>query len=357
MDAYLYAQMPAEEFWVENVTQVTNFATFRNYLALGKRLDRVEVTFFRRPGGRRAAEAGGPSGSSVAGALEIPPAGPVHGTVVPPGGGAPASLEVRRADGAVIATLQPNEWESRFFGRPIGRLTVSAEMTTPSDPEEWRAALSIVASGSGAYDLVQAYLDVRRLALAPALEDAGFRLVDTRISFMTRLDRRLLERHRPPVGEVRPATPEDLPDLLDLVRRRITDNPTAHSRYKNPAYFSHDEAARWFAAWVENDLADPTSLAAVWRVQGRIVGFFGYQQRGDCEGLPLYKSTVAAVDEAWRGRRAHLFLQTVLFDGMAADEVWVENTTQLPNAPTIHNHVLAGRRLDRIELTFFRTPA
>jgi len=355
MDAYLYGQMPAEEFWVENVTQVTNVATFRNYLALGKRLDRIELTFYRRPASRPVVDAGASLDSQLLRSANPSSAEPVHGTVVPARDGAPVTLEVRRADGAVVATLQPNEWESRFFGRPIGRLTVPAETAAALEPAGWRAALSIVASGSDPYDLVQAHLDVRRLALAPALEDAGFRLVDTRASFVTRLDRRRLERHQPPIGEVRLATPEDRPDLLDLARRRLTDNPRIHSRYKDPAYFSREEAARWFAAWVESNFADPTGLVAVWRVEGRTVGFFGYQRQGDREGLPFYKSTVAAVEEAWGGRGAHVFLQTILFDGMAGDEVWVENTTQLPNVPIIHSHVLAGRRLDRIELTFFRT--
>lgn len=355
MDAYLYGQMPAEEFWVENVTQITNVATFRNYLALGKRLDRVELTFYRRPAGRPVVDARASFDSHLPRSTHPSSAEPVHGTVVPAGKGSPVTLEVRRADGVVVATLQPNEWESRFFGRPIGHLTVPAETAAALEPAGWRAALSIVVSGSDPYDLVQAHLDVRRLALAPALEDAGFRVVDTRMSFVTRLDRRRLERPQPPIGEVRLATPEDLPDLLDLARRRLTDNPRVHSRYKDPAYFSREEAARWFAAWVENSFADPACLVAVWRVEGRTVGFFGYERRGDREGLPFYKSTVAAVDEAWGGRGAHAFLQTILFDGMAADEMWVENTTQLANAPIIHNHVLAGRRLDRIELTFFRT--
>lgn len=256
-----------------------------------------------------------------------------------------------------VATLAPNEWETRFFGRRMGRMVITADAAAGLSPEHWREAVAQVAAEADAYQLVQVHLDVRHLALAPPLEEAGFRLVDTRISFLTRLDRRRLERCGPPVGEVRLATREDLPDLLALTRRRLTDNPEFHSRYKDPTYFSHEEADRWFAAWVENDLADPCSQVAVWVMDGRPVGFFGYQQQGDKEGLPLYKSTVAAVEEAQSGRKAHVFLQTILFDGMSAEEVWVENTTQLANTPVIHNNFLLGRRLDRIELTFFRIPA
>ena len=257
--------------------------------------------------------------------------------------------------GVTIATLEPNEWESRFFGRRMGRLALAAEAAAALEPPAWQQAVSLIAAESDAYNLVQIHLDVRRLALAPALEEAGFRLVDTRISFLTRLDPRLLERHHPPIGEVRLAAPQDLADLLALAHRRLTHNPGFHSRYKNRAFFTPEETARWFTAWVENDLADPRSRMAVWVVDGRAVGFFGYQRQDDREGLPFYKSTVAAVDEDRRGQKAHVFLQTILFDGMPAGELWVENTTQLTNSPIIHNNLLLGRRLDRIELTFFRT--
>jgi hypothetical protein len=264
-------------------------------------------------------------------------------------------LTVSGPGGVPVAGLEPNEWETRFFGRRMGKLSIAAAAAALT-PAQWHQAVAVVATESDTYDLVQVHLDVLHLTLAPALEKAGFRLVDTRIAFVTRLDRRLLTRHEPPFGEVRLATPQDLPDLLTLARRHFTDNPGFHSRYKDPTYFAPEEAARWFAAWVENDLTDPRSRAAVWQVENRTVGFFGYQRQDDREGLPFYKSTVAAVEEAQRGQKAYMFLQTILFDSMPSDEFWVENTTQLTNSPVIHNHLLIGRRLDRVELTFFRTP-
>jgi len=36
-------------------------------------------------------------------------------------------------------------------------------------------------------------------------------------------------------------------------------------------------------------------------------------------------------------------------------ELRVEDITQLANAPSFYNYIMSGRRLDRIELTFFRT--
>lgn len=267
--------------------------------------------------------------------------GPGHATAIGPGG-------------ATVATLEPNDWETEFFGWPIGRLVVALEEASRLPTGEWPRAVGLLAIAADAFRLTQTHLDVRHLRLAPALEEAGFRLVDTRISFVTRLDRRALRRFRPSTGRVRLAVQGDLPRLLALTRARLTDNTDFHSRYKDPTYFTPEEAARWFDAWVKNNLGDPRGHIAVWEVEGGVVGFFGYQQRGEREGLPLYKSTLAAVEEARRGQKAHLFLQTSLFDEMPADEFWVENTTQLTNSPIIHNSILLGRRIDRVELTFFR---
>lgn len=268
----------------------------------------------------------------------------------------PGVLTVTDPGGVPLVALEPNEWESRFFARRMGKLSIVAEPAADLPPGGWREAVRLAAAEADSYDLVQLHLDVRHLALAPVLEEAGFRLVDSRISFVTRLDRRLLERPQPPMGEVRLATPQHLPELLALTQRSLTDNPGFHSRYKNPAYFTHEEASRWFAAWLESGLADPTTLIAVWHLEGRAVGFFGYQRVGEREGLFFYKSTLAAVDESRRGHKAHIFMQTTLFDHMPGDEFWVQSTTQLSNTPVIRNNLRLGRRLDRVELTFFRTP-
>ena len=142
--------------------------------------------------------------------------------------------------------------------------------------------------------------------------------------------------------------------MLALVHEGLTVNPAFYSRYKDPAYFTPEETARWFVAWVENGLADPDTLTAVWRVEDGPAAFFGYARQGEREGLPFYWSTLAVTAPQRRGHRAHIFLQTTLFDALPVDEFWVRAATQLTNGPIIRNNLALGRRLDRIELIFFR---
>lgn len=267
-------------------------------------------------------------------------------------------LELRLPGGSLIAALAPNDWETRFFGRPMGTLRVVWDEADRLDALARRraaAALAAAADGLG-YQLVQCHLDVRGLGLAPTLEDAGFRLVDTRITFFTRIDRRVVPRFEPPIGTLRFGAEDDLPALLALTHQGFTHNPGFHSRYKDRAYFTAEESARWFEAWVHRDLADPHSLLAIWEVEDRAVGFLGYTRRGEQDGLPIYKGTLAAVDPAWQGKQAHLTMTTFLYDRLPADEVWIENTTQLTNPPLFRNHLITGKRIDRIELTYFRAP-
>jgi hypothetical protein len=265
-------------------------------------------------------------------------------------------LQILGPGDTAVASLGPNEWETRFFGRSMGGLAIGTEAAGALGPEVWREAVSLLAGEADAYELVQLHLDVRHLGLAPALEEAGFRIVDTRIAFVTRVHRDRVARYRPSIGAVRLAGPDDRAALLALADQGLTRNPGFHSRYKNPAYFTAEEGERWFAAWVENDLADPTSLVAVWEVDGRPVGFFGYARRGERESLPYYRGTLLAVDPGRQGAKGQLAMDGYLYGSMPAGEFWVENVTQLTNTPTFRNYLALGKRLDRIELTFFRTP-
>jgi hypothetical protein len=258
--------------------------------------------------------------------------------------------------GGVVVALRPNDWETRFFGRRMGRLEVDGSALTALPPAARVDAVSQAASAAdrAGYRLVQACLEVTALETAAALEGAGFRLVDSRFEFFTRLDRRRLPRLEPPFGTTGLARGDDRASLLRLAHEGLTTNPGFHSRYKNPEYFTSEETARWFAAWVENGLDDPESLTAVWRVESEPVAFFGLARRADWEGLPHYQSTVTAAAPAVRGHKAQMFLQTTLLDAMPTDEVWMRQVTQLGNTPVFRNNFLLGRRLDRIGLVFFR---
>jgi hypothetical protein len=255
-----------------------------------------------------------------------------------------------------LAVLAPNDWETRFFGRRIGSLTLdtAALSRAPAEAAAQAIALAGQAADAAGYTIVQARLEVGALQLAAALEQAGFRLADTRVEFLTRLDRRTAPRHLPPFGSVAFAGLEHRDALLALVHEGLVANPQFQSRYKDPAYFTPEETRRWFTAWVDSDLADPQALVATWEVEGAAAAFFGCTRRGEKSGLPLYKSTLAVTAPGWRGHKAHMFLQTALFAALPQDGFWMQSVTQIGNGPIIRNNFALGRRLERVDLVFFR---
>jgi hypothetical protein len=268
----------------------------------------------------------------------------------------PGGREVLGPDGGVLLALRPNDWETRFFGRRIGALEVdgAALAALPARARDGAVSQVVAAADRTGYRLVQARLEVAALEAAAALEGAGFRLVDAHMEFLTRLDRRRQPRFEPPFGTTGLARDGDREDLLRLTHECFTANPGLHSRYKDPAYFTPEETARWFAAWLENGLADPGTLTAVWRVEGEPAAFFGFARRGAREGLPLYQSTIMGAAPGARGHKSQVFLQTTLFDALPVDEFWMLSVTQADNAPVFCNTLRLGRRFHRITLTFFR---
>lgn len=268
----------------------------------------------------------------------------------------PDGYEILSPEGGCLLALRPNDWESRFFGRRIGTLESdgTALAALPAPDRDEAVGRTVAAADATGYQLVQARLEVADLVAAAALEEAGFRLVDTRLEFLTRLDRRRFNRLAPPFGTAGLAEEGDREALLRLTHECLTANPGVQSRYKNAAYFTPEEASRWFAAWMENGLADPGTLTAVWRVADEPIAFFGFARRAEMDGLPLYQSTIMGTAAAGRGHKSELFLQATLFDALPVDEFWMRQVTQADNAPVLRNNLVLGRRIHRVALTFFR---
>jgi len=264
--------------------------------------------------------------------------------------------EILLPEGGSLLALRPNDWESRFFGRRIGTLESdgTALAALPAPDREEAVGRTVAAADAAGYQLVQTRLEVADLVAAAALEDAGFRLVDTRLEFLTRLDRRRFNRLAPPFGTAGLAEESDREALLRLTHDCLTANAAMQSRYKNTVYFTPAEASRWFAAWMENGLADPDTLTAVWRVAGEPVAFFGFARRGEMDGLPLYQSTIMGTAPGGRGHKSEVFLQATVFDALPVDEFWMRQVTQADNAPVLRNNLALSRRLHHISLVFFR---
>ena len=95
-----------------------------------------------------------------------------------------------------LLTLKVNEWETNFFKKKIGNLTIDSKVLKSLTEETINDFLNRLISFTDEkhYNIVELQLDIQALHFVPLLENRGFRLVDTRITFLTLIDKKQLEK-------------------------------------------------------------------------------------------------------------------------------------------------------------------
>lgn len=256
----------------------------------------------------------------------------------------------------LVASLSEKEWDSEFFGRRIASLSLDHGELPRLAPDALRPALgSLVAWADGHdFELVETQLDVLGVSLVPLLEELGFRLVDTKITFLSRLSKAQIPEYPSVPGRISFAQRSHLESILELTHDGFSNNPEFVSRYHNPAYFSAEETRRYFTAWIKNHLGREGAYFVVWELQGKVVGYYIYRRDGDHEGVPKYKGILCTIAPEARGMKGHLAMQSFLYSYIPDDPFWVDNTTQLNNYAVIKNHVFSQKSFERMVLIFFR---
>jgi hypothetical protein len=254
-----------------------------------------------------------------------------------------------------MLSLKIREWETKFFKRVFGSLAIHPRFYTHEQPEVLRSALeSVLLKADADYDLIESHCHISGTRIIGIIEDQGFRLVDSRITFLTFVEKTKLNDDLSHSGSIFFATPDDLSDVLYLTHESLTNNPSFFSRFKDPTYFSPEETKRYYSAWIENHFDDPDSFFAVSKDNDKTIGFFIYKREGFYQGMHVYKGILSAVSPDYRGHRLHFGMQSFLHNHFPEEQFYVDNTTQLANVPTIRSHIHSGKHLDRIELTFYR---
>lgn len=271
------------------------------------------------------------------------------------------SLPPIRHEGACgVWSVDLKPWDSEFFARPIASLTWERQNDRIGEPSATVEALRAIVEQSdhAGFSIVECDLDVADLAIAWCLEEVGFRLVDSRIQFLTRFTRADIPDAQPTRGEVVDAAPWHRERIVELIHTGFTRNDHFISRFKNAEYFTPDETRRYYEAWFDNTAFASGAACAVFVDEGSVAGFYVYQARDEMDGLPVMKATLTAVDPEFRGAGAHVAMQAYLYRKLSRKFGWqewyVDNTTQLTNTPVVRNHIASGKQPRALRLTFFR---
>jgi hypothetical protein len=248
---------------------------------------------------------------------------------------------------------QPRPFESEFWQRSVRRL----EFVPGAPPAQLADELDQFLATTDT-EIVEANLDLSDILLAAVLTDRGFHLVDSRITFVSRVvegDPDFAYPSDHPDLDIRLFEDGDLERVLELTHAHLTDNDSFVSRYKDEAVFGPGAARRWFESWMRDMVRSERGHTAVAVGDGMVQGFFTYENRGPyVDDEPLYKGILVAVDPALRGEKLHLILQSFLFHHFPERAFWIENATQLSNYAVIKNHVRSNRVLRNCELTYLR---
>jgi len=255
-----------------------------------------------------------------------------------------------------LLTLKVNEWETNFFKKKVGKLIIDSNILKSLTEETVNDFLNrmIFFADENHYNIIELQLDIQALQFVPLFENKGFRLVDTRITFITLIDKKQIERYSSPIGEIGFATKNDLEDILDLTRQSFVYNPAFFSRYKNKNFFTKEESERFYLAWITNHIEDSDSWFVVIRKGQKVLGYFIYKDAGLYKDEKIYKGILTAVAPEYRGHKLHIFMQSYLYNQFPEDQFYIDSTTQLTNYATIKSHIRSQKNLSCIKLNFYR---
>ena len=244
--------------------------------------------------------------------------------------------------------LKKLDWDSNFFGRDFYFLDAQSEI----DYEQLEVDLNYL-DINGTFG-VMCQINIRSIDVIPQLELLGFRLVDSRMEFVTHTVRGNQDIVAP-VGEFRRYESKDWDGLVDLTLSSFVDNPQFKSRYTNRDIFSREESLRYFLQWHHWVLDTSPDLFLSWIDGDKYVGFYSILRHPDPKtSLPRYKVGLAAIDPGYRSHNGQNLMQGWLFRETADSEWTTVNSPQLTNTSGVKNNIRSGKEFKSIELFFFR---
>lgn len=255
------------------------------------------------------------------------------------------------------------DWESNFFGFNFATLNVDAGIDINhffEDYEKYKSELSqLLANADKDFELLEAIVDTRISFVMPLLEDLGFRFVDSKISFLTPFEKsniqgQIFEVQNSKI-KIREKVEADYKAISDLSINFMVHDKLFVSKYKNKLFFAPDLAEKYFREWIKNTFKSENAIISVAVNElDEVIGFFIYEKKGTHKDIPVYKGILTVVNPAYRGSDTHLSLQSFIFNKIADEKFYIDNTTQVTNVPIIRNHIKSDRYLNNISFILLR---
>ncbi len=255
-------------------------------------------------------------------------------------------------EGAVLGLCRPLPWDTAFFGVPMGRLDLLLRGPACGAGTVSAAVTSLLqrARAQGLRHLT-ARVDIADMQAVAVLEDTGFRLMDSLVTYFTH------PRRDPPtpvreVGRVRPMTAADVDAVLAITREAYQGfRGRFHLDPHLPAARSDEGYLEWARQCCAGRMADRVVVA-----DDGTGGIHGWASTRRVEpastvgGVGLWAGSLGACRRAQPGAYAGL-IRSLAMENFAAGEV-TETQTQNHNIATVRIYGAVGARYVRGDYTF-----
>jgi hypothetical protein len=247
-----------------------------------------------------------------------------------------------------VAVARRLEWDSAFFGIPMGRIEYILG-SSASMAERLIAATCDALRARGVRH-VSARVDVEDVALVAALESQGFRLMDALVTYTTRPRKEAPNEVRE-VGTIRDFRPEDGPELVRIAEEAYRG---FRGRFHLDARIPNERCDAFYAEWarqcVARTMAD--TLLVSEGPSGQLLGFLAFRRREPVSSVgrvPVFGGGLGACRADTPGAYAGLIRAGTLWaherGGVA------ECQTQNYNFPTIRIYEAVGAHYVRADYT------
>jgi dTDP-4-amino-4,6-dideoxy-D-galactose acyltransferase len=227
------------------------------------------------------------------------------------------------------------EWDSTFFGLPIGRVRdPGLDEARARHAERWAIEQGI--------RCLYLLVDLHDMASVRLAEQHDYRLVDVQVTFEAAPAdvRRIVPVDRMPA--MRPAQDEDIPACEAIARRTFRN-----SRFHNDPGFTDGQANELYATWIRRSIEGWADFVTVLGPVGDPYGFMSCHRNG--------KMGLSAVREDRRGRGEGRALYQAGFDWFEANRVEsILMVTQGANLTSQRMFHKAGVRLTKTALWYHR---
>jgi RimJ/RimL family protein N-acetyltransferase len=184
-------------------------------------------------------------------------------------------LHLRDEGREALAVARLLDWDSTFFAIPMARI----DYVLSSTPEAAAIALDEMLDGLRARGVshVTARVDVADIGYLALLEAAGFRLMDSLVTYTTRPGKEPPNPVRE-VGVIRDFTPEDGPQLLEIAAEAYRG---FRGRFHLDPHIPDERCDAFYRVWAEQSIAmvmADTILVAEGSDR-RLLGFLAFRKR------------------------------------------------------------------------------